>query len=434
MTLNICLVRPDFPTEQRTIYPPMGLITLASYFDKKHKLFMADLQTDGERVGFLGNKFDATIFSAFTNQLAKIEQSIQFGKEFKVTSKFVVGGPAVTSNPEYAKQLVPSADLLFAGDGEYFAENIEALVTDGIKLADYRKTPYPLDNKKLPSWELINNERYKNTVGFGVETSRGCPFNCVMCTAHMTHGKQWVARKPEDVVSELETLKQKFGCCKFYFADDNATVDPNRWYNLMRLITIKKLGLTLSVPEGIQAHHLNKETLLAMKEAGLTHFTIGAESGNQRVLDKVINKGGLTVEKIEGVVRMAKQLGMKPSCFFVIGFIGETLEEAKQTIDFAEKLRHLGAESCTVRNAIPMPGTRLFDIAKELGCLNVSEDKLFDFGFVHKSNHLLSTREWSAEQIDGLVAKAQRQERRHIVQSNILKHPKATLRLLMSKS
>lgn len=429
--MNICLVRPDFPTIQGTVYPPLGLLTLASYFDKKHTLAWADMQKGQD--SFLCNSYDVIAFSAFTNQLPKIQKIIANGKEFGIKSKFVVGGPAVTSNPEYAKRLVPNADLLFAGDGEYFAENVEALVSDGQRIIDYRK-PFSLDAKRIPSWNLIDYKRYLNTVGFGVETSRGCPFNCVMCTAHMIHGKQWVARKPEDVVSELEYLKGRYSCSRFYFADDNATVDPKRWLDLMTLIAEKNLGLKLSVPEGIQAHHLNYETLLAMKEAGLTYFTVGAESGSQRVLDKVICKGGLTVEKIEEVVRSAIQLKMKPSCFFVIGFVGETLKEASETVDFAEKLRRLGAEFCTVRNAIPMPGTRLFNMAKENGYLTVPEEKLFDFEFVHNSKHLLITPDWKPEDIDKLVLRAKEQELRHLIKSNIFKHPRATLRLILKAS
>jgi anaerobic magnesium-protoporphyrin IX monomethyl ester cyclase len=428
--MNVSLVRPNFSTEQGTIYPPLGLLTLASYFDKKHTIYFADQQMNG--INFLGNKFDVICFSAFTNQLLNVEKLIRQGKDFGVKSKFVVGGPAITSNPEYAKKLVPSADLFFAGDGEYFAENIENF--DGAKIADYRKTPYPLDNKKVPAWDLINYNQYVKTVGLGVETSRGCPFNCVMCTAHLIHGKQWVPRKPKDIVDELRILKQKFHCSKFYFADDNATVDPSRWFNLMHNIALSKLDLKLNVPEGIQAHNLDVETLVEMWQAGLRHFTIGAESGSQRVLDKVINKGGLTVEKIEEVVKHAVHLHMKPSCFFVIGFPGETLEEAKATVDFAEKLRRLGAESCTVRNAIPIPGTRMFEIAKKEGYLIVPEDKLFDFKFIHNSKHLLITSEWKPEQIDALVSKAQQQEKKHIIRSNIFKHPRATLNLLMSKS
>jgi radical SAM superfamily enzyme YgiQ (UPF0313 family) len=249
----------------------------------------------------------------------------------------------------------------------------------------------------------------------------------------MIHGKQWRPRNPDDVVNELVTLKLNYGCTKFYFADDNATVDPNRWLELMQKIAAKNMGLSLSVPEGIQAHHLDVETLKVMKDAGLTHFTIGAESGNQRVLDEVINKGGLTVERIEEVVIMAKALGMKASCFFVIGFIGETLEEAKQTVDFAEHLRHIGAENCTVRNAIPMPGTRLFDIAKEKGYLTVPEEKLFDSQFVHTASHLMITPEWKPEEIDHLVKVAQAQERRHIIESNIFRHPRATLRYIAAR-
>jgi len=284
--MNICLVRPQFPEEQTTVYPPLGLLTIAPYFDKKHSVSLADQQLYGCG-GFLSNEYDVIAFSAFTSQLPIVNKLIDQGKEWGVKAKFVVGGPAVTSNPEYAKQLVPNADLLFAGDGEYLAESIEA-ISNKTGIADYREFPYGLDNKKYPNWSLTKPNLFRETTGLGVETSRGCCFNCLFCTAHLIHGKKWIPRKPSEVVEELKFLKQRYGCSKFYFADDNATVDPSRWFELMRDISVSYLGLTLSVPEGIQAHNLDYETLVEMWMAGLRRFTIGAESGVQRVLTKAV--------------------------------------------------------------------------------------------------------------------------------------------------
>lgn len=435
--MNISLCRERYFMDG-TVYPPMGLLTLAPYFDKKHTLFWRDKQI--MPVGGDGKIFypDICLISAFSSQLNFIERDIKDAKvNFGAKSKFIVGGPAVTSNPEYAAKVCPSADLLFAGDGEYLAENIETCLADGKRIVDYRQYPYPLEDKKLPAWASLDYfaEYNLNNVGFGVETSRGCPYNCVMCTAHMIHSRRWRGRKPEDVVNELVVLKERFGAKKVYFTDDNATANPSRWVELMQQIADKNLGLTLSVPEGIQAHHLDRETLLVMKAAGLTHFTIGAESGNQRVLDSVVNKGGLTVEKIEDTVRLANSLGMRASCFFVIGFIGETFEEAAQTVRFAEKLRRLGAETCTVRNAIPMPGTQLFEIAKREDCLVVPEEQLFNFNYVHNGKHLLRTKDWLPEQIEQLVNVARVQGDRHFLRCNPLvfvEHPRASLRLLKS--
>jgi radical SAM superfamily enzyme YgiQ (UPF0313 family) len=426
--MTICLIRLPFNESQSIIYPPLGLVTLASYFrNADSEVGIDDLQVNNGLT--YGGELYA--FSVFTSQLSAVEKRIKDMKDFGYSSKskFVVGGPGVTSNLEFAEKMVPSADLLFAGDGEYFASNPKEYLSS--KVADCRSKPFNIENKRFPAWNVINYKPYLKTTGLGVETSRGCPFNCIMCTAHMIHGKSWQGRSPADVVAELKYLNHKYGCDRFYFADDNATVSPSRWKTLMQQIVDAKLNLKLSVPEGIQAHHLDYETLRLMREAGLTHFTVGAESGVQRVLDDVICKGGLTVEKIEEVIVTAKQLGMKPSCFFVIGFPNETLMEAKATVDFAEHLRHLGAESCSVRNVIPMPETRLFNTAKAKGYLTVPEDRLFDFKFIHVGRHLLKTPDWNPEQIEALVAQAKIQEGKHYMLSHpavFVKHPRASLR------
>lgn len=406
--MNVVLVRPKFPEEGLHTYPPFGLITIAPYFASTVKVEVCDTQDKGIFESAVSKNPDVIAFSCFSSQLSITKNLIEHAKN-NCKSRIVVGGSGTTSNPQYAREILGSGVVLVAGDGEYFAEELP--LDTGI----YRSKMYDFKNHRIPAWNLINYKKYRALTGFAVETSRGCPFNCVWCTAHLVSGKKWRGRKPADVVSEIRFLKEQYKCKMFYFPDDNCTADPKRWVELMQELTNANLGISLHVPEGIQAHHLDYDTLLLMKKAGFKLITIGAESGCQRVLDKVIDKGGLKVEQIENVVRTSKQIGLDVNCFFVIGTVGETLEEAEQTVEFAEHLRSLGAYSCMVRNAIPIPGTRMFDIAVEKGYLTVPKEKLSDLNFVHSGRHFLSTPEWTPEQIESLVERAKREDAQHIL-------------------
>ena len=438
--MKICLVRPFFPNPKiepsltrppvpcidANPYPPFGLLQIASYLEG-HKVILCDMQMPHWTIP---EDVDAYLISVFSSQLTITHDIIS---EIKTTinpkAKFIVGGPAITYNLNQAIKHIPNADIIYAGEGEHFALNFDKYINSSEQVV---KCPqlYNWNPHRMARWGIGDYEFYASHRGFAVETSRGCCFNCVFCTSSLIFGKKWRPRKPLDVVDELTRLKKQYGAKKVHFTDDNATVDPERWYYLMWQIAEAKLGLKIIVPEGIQAHHLDRETLKAMKAAGLTEFTIGAESGTQRVLDEVIDKGGLTVEKIEQVVRDAVSLGMKPSCFFVIGIAGETLAEAEETVRFAEKLRKLGAENCNIRNSIPMPGTRQLQIAKEKGYLTVPEEQLENFDYVHTGKHLMITPEWTPKQIESLVAKAQIQNLQHIARfHNLIRHPRSTLKL-----
>jgi radical SAM superfamily enzyme YgiQ (UPF0313 family) len=355
-------------------------------------------------------EYDAVLYSSFTSQLCKVNKLIYEAKKLKVAKRYIVGGPGVTADPEFAASIVSEADVLFAGDGENLTQDI---IFDGDKIVDTRDSPFTFWNHKTAFWNLINYQKYTKTCGLAVESSRGCPFQCRMCTAHMIHGRQYRARKPETVVEEIQFLQQKYRCNKFYFTDDNITANPKRFRKLMEQLSYSVKDASFSVPEGIQAHNLDYYTLKLMKKAGLKRFTIGAESGVQRVLDDVIGKGGLTVDRVEQVIRDSKQLGLKPSCFFVVGFPGETLAEAEQTTMFAAKLRKLGAVSCIVRNFIPMPGTAMHRECVEKNYLTVPPEKLKDIDFTHSGKHLVETPDFKASQIEWLVSGAQSADKTH---------------------
>lgn len=437
--MKLLLVRPKLPLQDLQLYPPVSLVTLASYIHSSHSVQIIDMQANQslEDVHF---KPDVVGISAFTSQLGEAgkiaEKSIQLYPEAKI----VVGGAGVTSNPQYASDLLPNANLVVAGDGEDFILNVQNYIDRNSRIVFCPR--FNMTEHRIPDWTLIDHKRYVKTVGLAVETSRGCPFNCVFCTAHLVSGKRWRSRTPESIVQEIQFLKKQYGCNLFYFTDDNATVDPDRWVRLMQLIVSSNLKIELRVPEGIQAHHLTIETLQLMKKAGFKMITIGAESGSQRVLDKVIDKGGLKVEQIRYVVESCRKIGLGINCFFVIGTVGETLEEAEMTVGFAEHLRKLGAYSCMVRNAIPIPGTRMFQIAKTKGYLTVPEDKMNDLTFLHSNKHFLKTPEWSPEDIQNLVALAKRQDAQHILRhkklhlikqgaKRLLTNPKAAMKRLV---
>jgi anaerobic magnesium-protoporphyrin IX monomethyl ester cyclase len=437
---KILLVRPPFSKETKCSFPPFGLLNIASHLENC-KVRICDM-ANGEKLHNDAMSLSLVAISVFSSQLKEANNIAQYIR--KNNTKFndifsggdplfpskidyhgghttiIVGGSGVTSNPEFAKTMLPDVDVLFAGDGERLAQSIDKyfFLNGKQKIIDNRSYPFSLNDYRLPSWNLVNIKQYVKGVGLAVETSRGCPNACSMCTAQMIHGRNYRARKPIDVMEEIKLLNKTYNAKRFYFTDDNATVIPSRWKELMQLIVNANLGLSLGVPEGIQAHDLDISTLNLMKKAGFSHIFIGVESGNQRVLSNVVGKGKLTLGQVEQVVKDCKLIGLAISCFFVVGLVGETLQEANETLKFAEKLRDLGAYSCMVRNTIPIPGTAMYQQSKEKGYLTVSEQELNNMDFIHSGKHLIITPEWNPHDIEALVLKAKAQDARHILKHN----------------
>jgi magnesium-protoporphyrin IX monomethyl ester (oxidative) cyclase len=232
-------------------------------------------------------------------------------------------------------------------------------------------------------------------------TSRGCPYYCVFCTAHLVRGRVWRGRSPENVVEELEYLVDKYNIRQVDIHDDNMTLDKDRVAKICDLIVQKGLDIEWFLPNGVRADTLNENLLRKMRRSGCKRVYVAPESGVQRVVNEVIKKN-LDLRKVEEVVALCRKIGIKVSCFFVIGLIGETREDIEQTIKFAYKLRRLGADRFYFSYAMPLYGTELYNQAVAGGFLKegFSDDDLASV------QPLIETEEFTVEDLRKFCQKA----------------------------
>jgi anaerobic magnesium-protoporphyrin IX monomethyl ester cyclase len=263
-----------------------------------------------------------------------------------------------------------------------------------------------------------------------VVTSRGCPFNCVFCSIHTVMGRKWRGRSPENVVDELEQLVDAYHIEQLDFSDENMTLDRKRMEGICDLIVKRGLDIKWFTPNGVRADTLYEKLLTKMKKSGCEKIRVAPESGVQRVVNQVIKKS-LDLKTVERAVVLCKKVGIRVGCFFVIGLIGETKEEIKQTIKFAYKLRRLGAESFIFSIATPVYGTELYKQAKRGGFLkkDVSDD---DFA---AAEPLIETPEFTAEELRELCGIANLVNptftRGKLVKA--IRNPKKALKVLFGK-
>jgi radical SAM superfamily enzyme YgiQ (UPF0313 family) len=82
---------------------------------------------------------------------------------------------------------------------------------------------------------------------------------------------------------------------------------------------------------------LDDEMLDLMKESGCQYLGVAIESGNKRVLKEIVHKP-VDLEEAKKTVRKIKERGIDVAANFIIGFPGETWEEIRDTLRFAEEL------------------------------------------------------------------------------------------------
>jgi radical SAM superfamily enzyme YgiQ (UPF0313 family) len=173
-------------------------------------------------------------------------------------------------------------------------------------------------------------------------------------------GRRFRTRSPKKVVDELEWLRDVHGADVFAFYDDTFTFDQKRALEICA--EIKKRGFDLPWDCRTRVDRITPEVLAKMRDANCLLIHFGVESGNQKMLDAM--KKGTTVEQNAKGIKMAKDAGISVAISVVVGYPGETEDMLQQTFDF---IRKTAPDYVYVCQAIPYPGTELYDQLQELG-------------------------------------------------------------------
>lgn len=222
-----------------------------------------------------------------------------------------------------------------------------------------------LDSLPLPAWDLVDVEAYRKAwvdnqgyFSINIGTTRGCPYKCNWC-AKPIYGNRYNARSPENVVEELSMLQSNYGFDHIWFCDDIFGLKPGWVKRFAELVNERGLKFRFKIQSRADLL-LKDEQIEPLAKAGCETVWMGAESGSQKILDAMDK--GTTIEQIEEANRLLKKHNIKPAFFLQFGYLGETIDDIKMTI---ELLRRAVPEEIGISVSYPLPGTKFFDIVKE---------------------------------------------------------------------
>jgi radical SAM superfamily enzyme YgiQ (UPF0313 family) len=201
-----------------------------------------------------------------------------------------------------------------------------------------------------------------------IVTSRGCPFRCVFCSIHLHMGRKWRAHSVEYVLHHVDFLVDKYGVRHIHFEDDNISSNVHRFRGILDGLIKRGTRVTWDTPNGIRVDTLTRDVLAGCKASGCVYLVFGVESGNQRVLDEIVEKR-LDLQAVERVAKWCKEFSLDTGSFFVIGFPGETRQDMKDTVGYALRLQRRYDVNPALFVAIPYPGTVLERIFSERNLL-----------------------------------------------------------------
>jgi anaerobic magnesium-protoporphyrin IX monomethyl ester cyclase len=219
----------------------------------------------------------------------------------------------------------------------------------------------------LPAWDLVDIPRYREFwmerhgyFSLNMAASRGCPFRCNWC-AKPIWGNHYNQRSPLDVAAEMTYLKQTYAPDHIWMADDIFGFHID-WVSAFADELQATNG---SIPFMIQtrADLASDRMANALALAGCVEAWIGAESGSQRVLDRM-TKGTKVPDLIAARQRLGAR-GMRVGFFIQLGYLGEDLDDLLATRTLVQAA---APDDIGVSVSYPLPGTKFFEeVRAQLG-------------------------------------------------------------------
>ncbi len=411
--MRILLVNPKsrLPIDTR-ISPPLGLAYLAAVAEQRgDQVRIYDGDVEETSLAAVVRDFEPQVvgITANTTQITAAWRDAELVRSL-CKAPIIFGGPHPTSLPEESAAK-PFVDVVVRGEGEatwlellsvldigywvledtaqYPISNIQGITyrdRDGQIVSTPNRAPIPveeLDRMPFPAWHLFKLERYTNlqpTVdqvdgpSLPILTSRGCPYRCTYCS--QIGPRRWRGRSVESVVAEWRWLVREQGAAEIGVLDDSFNINRQRVLDIcQRLIEEGLNGVPWIMINGIRANIADEEVLGAMKRAGCIRVAFGVESGNQAILDSVVDKH-LTLDQVRAAFKAARAVGLETIGFFIIGLPGESEATMDDTIRFACELDPLVANFSI---ATPFPGTQMYETVRAQG--RILADTWDDFVF-----------------------------------------------------
>lgn len=220
--------------------------------------------------------------------------------------------------------------------------------------------PFP-DYDDLPLHEYPQNK-------FGIPVmpvvgSRGCIGNCVFCVEKRLWGNTYRMRSPENIVSEIKNIKEKYGTSIIRFNDSSINCNIKSLEKFCDLMIEENIGMQWTSNARIRPK-MNNKLLRKMRQAGCMGLWFGIESGSQRILRKM--KKGYDLETAKNVLRDTAKNGIRVQIFMIVDFPGETLSDFNKSVAFLEQ-NHQFIDQVSVSRFGVLPDSEISHNPQEYG-------------------------------------------------------------------
>ncbi len=198
--------------------------------------------------------------------------------------------------------------------------------------------PIALCDAPVPDFEGLPFELYFTPeVVLPYDINRGCYYGeCSFCTLPTVIGPGYRTRAAETIAGHITGLRDRYGVQHFSFITD--CLPPG----MIRDLPIALIEAQSDIPveerikwwcdARIEARAYTPEGAARLYEAGCRKLLFGFESATPRIL-KLMRKAQ-SPRSVAEVARNCSDAGISVTLYAMVGFPGETVEEARATLDF----------------------------------------------------------------------------------------------------
>jgi hopanoid C-3 methylase HpnR len=303
---------------------PLGLeLVAAAAREAGHSVRLIDLQCESHRNFFhLIRRWRPDVIAFSVNYLANVPEIIDLARATRAllpTAFISVGGHSVSFIPEeILRHAAGAVDCVLIGEGETAITSLlDALAKDranlrevpGCVTLDHRGPPptfvKSLDDL-LPARDIVRHRR-KYFIGqldpaASIEFSRGCPWDCVFCSAWTFYGRNYRVKTPERAVEELAQVREP----GIFIVDDVAFIQAEHGMQLGEAIARRGIRKRYYLETRGDVLLRNKKVFELWKRLGLNTMFLGLEAIDEEGLKRYRKR--ITLSKNFEALKYARSL------------------------------------------------------------------------------------------------------------------------------
>jgi anaerobic magnesium-protoporphyrin IX monomethyl ester cyclase len=387
---TILLATPPYHAgvlESAGLWPPLGLVTIAGEL-RKHgyavEIYdsMSLQHTPDEVRAYLRTRtYDVIGVSSITASIVAALDMLRISREEHGDAVAVLGNVHPTFQfAELFSQHGDLFDIVVRGEGEITMPALMDALSRGTPLEGIAGLAFVRDGAVVttpprefvanldllePAWDLLDWNLYTFYVMPGsrmatINSSRGCPHNCIFCSQQKFWDRSYRELSAERFVGQLRHLHDRHGVNVVMVSDEYPTRDRERWETILDRIISEGMDLALLLETRVEDILRDGDILWKYRKANILHIYVGVEATNQGSLDAF--KKDIKCEQSLEALRLISAAGMISECSFVLGMPDETPATIAATLELS---KHYNPDFAHFLAITPWPYSDLFEELKD---------------------------------------------------------------------